>query len=470
MLKHIRTYICASLSLLFILVLAGCSADDANGDGATDGTVAFTLNATRANTGEYVSDVQDCELIKWYRIVITTTDNRNILVCIDKTLASAKELDPVDQIVLSEGNYNVYAFANIDLDYLTGIGIKEGGTVPQNLSDLRYSVPGYFNATADANGKLNGSLLRVADFAAAGHYIPMTSLSPQKIEVTSRINQTFNIEVRRLFAKLEFVFRNSTDKDLQVNAVSVGDLTTNGATGSILLMNYEENRNDINLPYTVSKATLTHGFATPSAVNSQTSGVSHSFYVLESSANTITRSFDLAFNVTRKGVAPTGAENDYMRYTLTDPSTITLIHRNDWIVIPVNFIDWQVRLEARSYPPIGGYAEAAVEEKSSDEFVVTFTSGGDFVIRPFIRKYGSEDGWFGIDEKTKVIGNPVVTVDDRDNLFLSKPELKSTGEIIGRMNIHSGINACVTVSVNVATSTSPLVTKTLTRKIYITQK
>lgn len=464
--------------LLYILIASICSVacteiDDTVTE-ATTATVSLSLKATRANTGAYTSDAEECELIKWYRVVITD-NNRKILVCIDKTLSSALEMDPMDEIILNPGSYNVYAFANIDYDYLNSIDIKENGIVPQNINIIKYAVPSHFNATPDVNDKLQGDLVSVTAFADAGEYVPMTSLAPQSIEVTSRVNQTFNIEVRRMFAKLEFVFSNNTDEVLQVNSISVSNMTVNKSSteGSILLRNYEEIRDHITIENNI--ATLTHTFGTPSIISTSGETVSHSFYVLESSANTVTKSFDLTFNVTREGQAATGALEDYMRYALTDPSTITLIHRNDWIVIPITFGEWQMRLEARSYPPIGGYPEAGVQETSDNNFIVTFQGGGDFSIRPFIRKYFDGSDWFGIDDNTKVEGAPIITVDDPTHLFTTTPNgspiLTTTGEIRGKMNSNvSGLSACITISVNVITKTSPKETKTLTRKIYVTQK
>lgn len=456
--------------LLFAaLTFVACISDTAEPEVVVErGNVSFSLNASRANTGEYISDASECELIKWYRVVITTTDSRKIVRVIDKTLGVAKELDPIEEIVLGEGTYNVYAFANISYDYLDDLGITTGGTVPNDLSTQRYFVPGYFNSTPDAEGKQQGALVSASEFAAAGQYIPMTSLSPQRIEVTSRINQTFNIEVRRLFAKLEFVFRNNTAHDLQVNGLSIGSMTTNTDGGSILLMNYEESRNDLMIPASV--ATLSYTFDSGWAINAGGSPVSHSFYVLESRANSVTNAFDLSFNITQKGQAATGDRADYMRYALTDQATMTLIHRNDWIVIPVTFADWQMHLEARNYPPIGGYPQAEINELEGQEFLVVFTGGGDFTIRPYLRKYYDGSDWFSIDDNTKVSGTPTITVEDAQGLFLKAPALTASGEINGRMKAAAGRKACVTISVDVIESTSPLLTKTLTRKIYVTQK
>lgn len=451
--------------MLSFLTLAACTAEDETMDDR--GTVRFSLGATRANTGSYVSEATDCELIKWYRVAMTQRGSREIVLCIDKDLTQARELDPLDEIQLNPGSYDVYAFANIDRAYLDGLGIRKGGAVPEDIGTLRYAVPGYFDATPDAEGRLQGTLLSTEAFAAAGGYIPMTSLAPQQVEVSARVSQTFNIEVRRLFAKLEFVFRNPTDEDLQVNSIAVGNMTPRGeAPGSILLMNYEESRDALSLPADLKQATFTHTFASPSQLAARTGTATHSFYVLESRANSITNSFSLDFNVTRKGEAPTGSKEDYMRWALTDPATITLLHRNDWLVLPITLGEWQLRLEARSYPPIGGYPEAEVTGES-DEFNVKFRYMGEFSIRPSLRKYGTTD-WIYLDD-TSVVESYDLTVDTTSDgltdIFKKKP-VKKGSEIIG--TIKSGVKGTALVTLTVHIDDGTGFKRTLTRKLYIT--
>lgn len=457
--------------IALIVAFVACS-DDVATEKENGGEVTFALRASRANTGAYVPDAASCELIKWYRVVITERNSRSIIRCIDKTLASSVEMDPMDEIKLSPGMYDVYAFANIDFDYLAGLGIKEGGSVPTDIQTKGYLVPDYFNATLNADNDYEGQLVNADAFAAAGHYIPMTGIAPQPIEVTDRVNQTFDIEVRRLFAKLEFVFSNNLAQNLQVNGLSVGEMTHNAAAGgSIRLMNYEESRDRLNLlEFTPDKAaTLSHTFAAPAVIPNDGTEVSRSFYVLESLGNSVTNSFPLSFSVTPEGQSA-GSVADDIRLALTDEKTITLIHRNDWIVIPVKLIDWQMRLEAVHYPPIGGYPEADIDMDNSVEFVVTFHGPGDFELRPFVRKYFGSAEWFGVNDPTKVVGAPVITFEDPDHLLAKVPVFSKSGEIICRMNLKPGKQAILTVALDVKQSEEPLVTRTIKRKIYITQK
>lgn len=461
----INTYTC--LLVLFTLAFMACTDTE---NEVEYGSVKFSLGATRANTGDYVAVADQSELIKWYRVVITQRGNRQIIKCIDKDLSSSKEKDPMDEIQLSPGNYDVYAFANIDRALLNELNIKLNGQIPTDINTLRYLVPNYFNPTTDSNGKEHYTLLSADDFAKAGHYIPMTSLAPQQVQVTSRVSQTFNIEVRRLFAKLEFVFQNIAEQDLQVNSLSVSNLTVNNGTeGSILLMNYEESRDALDLLEGTPTATMSYQLE-PCVVYKTGVKESRSFYVLESIAEKLTNSFELNFSVTRKDQAEGTEKNEYMRYALTDPNTLTLIHRNDWIVIPIKLGDYELRLKARSYPPIGGYPEAEIEESESNEFVVKFKYEGEFSIRPSVRKYGTTE-WIYLDDST-VIQDYTFTVDTTssgltDIFAEDKAPTKQGSEILGTIAPGAKGTALVTLTVNIKTD-DPGVTRTLTRKLYIT--
>lgn len=448
MMKTLRNYI---LTLLCMILASACSQEQPEPN-TTQGQKTARIRLSAPLGSRPKDAVSEYELIQYYRVVFATVDG-TIARCIDGECDPAVELDPIET-TLGLGTYHVYGFANIDRDYLDGLGLHEGGQVPGNISNIRYFMPEPFSST---------ELLPVESMTKP---IPMTS-ARQSITVTGR-NQTFGIEVRRLFAKLEFVFSNPTNKDMQLASQSISNLTINGASGngSILLMNYQEPVNSLNLPSPCPMASLTHTYATPLALSAGTTGVSQAFYVLESRSEEVSNSFFLDFDV-RTTENPT---EEGFRYALTDPNTFTLIHRNDWIRIPITLGEWQMRLEARSYPPIGGYAEADVEESESNEFVVSFKGGGEFVIRPFIRKYYDESDWFGIDNKAKVVGTPTITVDDSESLFLTSPSLSNSGEILGKMNIAQGKKACIEIAVDVATSTSPLITKTLKRKIFVTQK
>lgn len=457
--------------LLCLCLFTACASEE--GEHATEYgdavKVSFKLNATdpakqsRANTGQYVAAVEPWELIHSYRVVIT--DNAGKIVALtDKTLDGSTEYDPVD-IELRRGTYKAYGFANIDFTYLSDLGITMGATMP-NLDDIRYFVEGY--GAQYFNGE---TLLPMSVLQNSGKYIPMTSVNGQEVTVTDRVNQTFGIEVRRLFAKIEFAFTNSTTQDLQLNSLSVSNLTINkNNTPAIFLMNHEDQGTDLcYLPETFEQATQKHVFATPLALETgaDKAAKTECFYVLESKADANTNSFMLNFNITPKASTATYADSD--RYALTNPETLTLIHRNDWIKIPITIGDWLMDLDVYCYPPIGGYPEAEVEKTSETEFHTTFLSPGEIAIDANFHKFYDEATKFYLTDFDRIVGTPSIVIGGNTAIFDKQPTLRS-GEITARLN-----NTAGTAYVDLTTTFYPdaankSVTKTMTRRIYITRK
>lgn len=457
------------LFLTMLIILSACSSDSLTEGGnnetteSTDGNVTFSIRASRG-TLEQATD--NAELIQSYMIVVVK--DGNIVKVLKRASLAPTEMRSV-KASLSAGSYKVYAFANIpfttESDWLYNKFI-EGAPMP-DLSTWYYGDETFRNGMTGA--------------------IPMSnSVNGMDLNVLSeKGNNTYGIEVVRMMAKVEFVFMNSSADDITISKVAMGPLTTVGSTteGFIPLSWYDDS--DALKLYssddkTFGTETYTHTIPAPIALaaGNITGKPSTSFYIIESNPDPVTKAFYLTFTVKR------GSESEEMRYALLDKSLVAsgtnldgdddqspFIRRNDWIHIPIDLGDWQMRLEARSYPPIGGYPEADIDETSSNEFIVTFLGGGDFSIRPFIHKYSDGDNWFGIDNKEKVDGTPVIDIEDTDGLFSVSPVLTSTGEIKGRLNHDkAGKKACVTISLNVITNTSPVITKTLTRKIFITQK
>lgn len=442
-------------------IFSACSETDSDLQNTGDAVKVTMSLSTRAVVGEPKDPVAAKELINDYYILFVDR-NGKIIETFEKD-CSPTELDEFS-LELAPGTYSVYAFANIPASYVNGLGLIKGATV-KSLDKTYYAIPSAFNIN---------TLVPVESYAGN---IPMTSVEAAEITVSEKATQSFGIEVRRIFAKIQFDYTNTTDNDLTLRGQSISNLTLNvtESQGSVRLMNY--NDNSIILAPNSRSATLSHSFETPMQLAKKGGTGSQSFYVLESIADQVTNSFLLDFDVVRKGETPTDVL-DYMRYAMTDRTTLTVIRRNDWIHIPVVFSEWQMRLEAHNYPPIGGYPEAEIDEANGNEFVVTFQGGGEFSIRPYIRKYYDGSDWFGIDQSTKINGTPIITIEDASNLFATAPTITPSGEIIGKMRIFAGRKACITITINVienaaevlADPTKPLVTKPLTRKIYVVQK
>lgn len=458
---------------IFLLTIAtalfsACSNDIEKEDeqGGTPVEVHFSFG-TRATSGTGVAQDPDAQLEveRFNHYWVVFTDGSGKIVAIVKNDCQLTERDEFT-VLLSPGAYKAYGFANIADSFLEGVGIAEGNSMP-NLSGILFTPDNRFF------GNTVTTLLPVetfqADYKNGGNTgIPMTSKNGIDVNITNAITVDKSIEVVRMFAKLEFVFSNETPNQITLLSQSVSNLSVNksDSKGYLPLMNDDERTFDF-LDQKPCK-TLSHSYGTGLSLTSGQSGVSRAFYVLESKADEITNSFLLEFDIESESTDA----NDYKRFGLTDPNTLTAIRRNDWIRIPIVFADWQLRLEAFCYAPIGGYPETKIEELESNEFTVTFLGGGDFTIRPFIRKYSEQNGWFGIDNKTMIQGTPQITVEDPQGLFAQQPTLTSTGEIIGKMNPDaSGKTATVTIKVTVKLATTPqLLTKVLTRKIFVVQK
>lgn len=456
----------------FFTLFVSCAGDDAGQTAKEPVTVTFAMTSAPASGSGVPQDPVaelEVERFNYYWVVFTDGSAANNIVAIVKKECELTERDEFS-VTLSPGRYKVYGFANISGTFLEGLGIRMGESMP-DLSNVLFTPDNRFFG----NGVT--TLLPVetlqADYAAKGNMgIPMTSVNGRVVNITNAVTVDQSVEVVRMFAKLEFVFSNQTGKNMTLRSQSVSNLSVNEASGKgfVPLMNDDE-RSFSFLDKKPFK-TLTHSYGAGLNLPQGISGVSRAFYVLESKADDITNSFMLDFDLVETGATTDAATplEDYMRYGLTDPNTLTAIRRNDWIRIPVTFADWQMRVEGHSYAPIGGYPEAEVEENESNEFVATFLSGGDFLLRVFIRKYSDGESWFGIDNKSKVEGLPVITVSDPEGLFETAPSLQTTGEIRGKMKPASGKTAMITISVNAITNASPKVIKNLTRKIFITQK
>lgn len=443
---------------LFSCTKADSDQDITNETYGDEVTVRVNL-ATRANTGNFVAPVETDEMIASYRIAFVTPTSRQIVALVDNT-CEPTEKDGFD-VQLSAGTYHLYAFANMDPAYLDNLGIVLGGIVPVDINTRRYHVPGHFS---------DSRLLAKEDL---GGYIPMTGLCPQRVQVTERVNQTFNVEVRRMFAKIQFDFTNATSKNREIRSQSISDLTVNASsgTGSILLMNHEEGRDELSLLSPAPKATLQHQYATPLSLTANGGKASQTFYVLESRANDITNSFMMDFDVVQSGAAESESA---LRYALTDPSVLTLIHRNDWIRIPVTIADWLLHIDVLFYPPIGGYPEADIDEDNSNEFTVTVKSGGDIVINPTVYRYDIPDDKFTFTDTRRVLGSPTISVTGKTDIFVAgkAPRLTPSGEILATLSHSRTGTACITVQMEIITNpgVTPSVTKILTRKIYIVRK
>lgn len=451
------------LPLLVLMLFAACSQDgitdpnDITGSGTAD--VTFSISHTR---GILQPTENDNELITSYLIVVTQSGK--VVKVLKATSLEAAEMHSV-KASLTSGTYKVYAFANIPFsaagDWLYGKFV-EGQPMP-DMATMYYGNASYVNG-------YNGP-------------IPMSN-SRDGLTLTVLPNkgtQTYGIEVVRMIAKLEFVFMNSSTEPVKVSQITMGPLTAPapGMTQGYIPLSWYDDSEALSFFQTSTLKCLqqdyVHTLATPVSLAAGNMGDGKTnvvrFNVIESNPDPITKQFHMSFKVQY------GASVEE-RFALLDKSLVAVgtnldgdddqspfIRRNDWIRIPIDLGDYELRIEARSYPPIGGYPEAETEDQN-DEFKVKFKYQGEFSIRPSVRKFGTND-WIYLDDSS-VIQDYTLTVDTTSdgltNIF-SKPPTKQGSEILGVIASGAEGTALVTLTINI--KVAPGVIRTMSRKLYI---
>lgn len=434
------------LSILVMTLLAACSTDDADRNGnndaaGTETSVTFDIKTTR---GVLTPAVNDNELISSYTIVVV--QNGNIVKVINGTALKAAEMHSV-KASLRTGSYKVYAFANINFDGSEFV-------VGQEMPDLSAK---YYVNDAFKNG-----------FTGP---IPMSN-SENGLDINilpSKGTNTYGIEVVRMVAKLEFVFMNSSEKNIEVSEICVGPLTDS----SIRLSMYDD-LSSLSFSGTSTTA-FTHTIASPITLNAGSTGNGISnvvcFNVLESNPDPVTKQFNLRFKVKYNGV-------EEYRYALLDKSLVAeannldgdpdkspFIRRNDWIRIPIDLGDYKFHLEALWYPPIGGYPSLEIDDKSEGEYVVNLLTPGEMVLFPSINRYDTPlDKIYLTDLRIKNVDISI----SGDNIWETDkaPQLNAAKELTA--TVKSNGTSCITLTITFTPDPEvPSVTKSITRKIYI---
>lgn len=524
-------YFTTLVTLALALSFAACS-QDAVEEAVPEapGNVHITLSApfnapeSRApQSAGYTAEVDKTrELIESYYVVFTQTvsGTEKIVKVIEKADAKVGdngiESERLD-LELRTGTYKVYAFANIPFSYLNGTdkaaskpgyNLTEGQLMP-DLSNVTYLLTDdILTEDAKTAGKhaAGRSYFPVNDIAR----IPMTSINGQEIHVTERTSQKFGIEVVRMLGKVEFQFRNTSPNDLVIKGIKMSDLTINNNSttpgkerdGAEYLMNrvglYDDHDDflgtTLELPLYTKTAPLDVNYTvsplSPIPLAATSGTATASFYVLESQARAaLDDSFELDFTIDKAAASGT---DDLVRFAITKPDNFTTIHRNDWIVIPISVGEWVMRLEAFSYPPIGGYPEAKVDADNSGNFHVTFSSPGDISFYPVIHKYYSTTDYFYLNDPVRIMkrgsesldssveptdayftsldpGEPyvVLQVDDPSGIFTTAPSYDpASGEILAVLN-DTKAKATITLAVRFYKDAPPTNVGTIVSKIVV---
>lgn len=305
--------------------------------------------------------------------------------------------------------------------------------------------------------------------------IPMSSnIDGQAIAVVEAENQSFEIELIRTMAKMEFSFFNSTQQDLYIDGFEISPLAKENYVSLLepdvptSLAANETESYAINLtmaPLTplylpgMSPEEGTQPFQEPAPI----------FYVNETNASVISteepnkNQYSIRIKV-RRGTS----DVEEFRYGLTlfhDDGGFDYIRRNDWIKIPIDFNDWTFRVETLPFPPIAGFQARVL---SADALSITFNSGGYIFLRPMFRKNDDPEGfWRGFDdsdvtfkltgEYTEKASNVVESIDTETgtgivltgdlNIFEQRFVQLDSGDIVGKLTNDDDKNGQVTLTI-----------------------
>jgi hypothetical protein len=406
------------LALAIALGLGACS-EPTDSIPAGMGQVEIYLTApyhkaTRAS-GEWLDPDPERpeELIYDYWVVFvndnSNSDNYKKVEEIARGTAGGAE-EHSFRFFLPPGNYRAYAFANLQGTIYTST------TASLQLSTSLVKVYTPKEATEDdpstfvitplaaiTKGETMPDLTnaRLATTNGWTEDIPMSSnINGQTITVVEAENQSFEIELIRAMAKMEFTFFNNTQQDMDIVGFEISPLAKDYWVSLLepetptILTAYETTAYSVDVPLSTSSPNLPTDSELAAPI----------FYVNETNASAISteepnkNQYSIRIKAKRYLASGTTGEVEY-RYGITvnsEDGGFDYIRRNDWIKIPIRFNDWTFRVEALPFPPIAGFQARVL---SADALSITFNSGGYIFLRPMFRKNDDPVGvWRGFDD------------------------------------------------------------------------
>lgn len=447
---RISQYLTSLLAAALCTALWSCSGDEPDGGGdngyGEEVSVSFTIQAPAAAPGDdkYRDPMPElpAEMMhSWQIIFVDNSDN------VVRTLSGSTDIaDGVREATVTgtvpKGQYTVYAFANMseaDIALYGGVSGTPTGTALKNLK-FTGLVP-YYGSVQDKPAVANA-------WEVGARNVPMTG--KRRVTVTGRTDETFQIEVIRLFGKVEFAFRNTSEHQTTVNRVQFGPLVH----GTIDAFRDPADGKPVPGSPVITQATwlgqINDAVMAPGTGYKQGA---HAFtYVPESNPDSYdAKRYYILVDATRNG------ERLTLPY-LTDLSEMSYINRNDYWQIPVTLSDWIVDFDVIFYPPIGGYP-AVQKFLEGEQIYFTFASQGAFAITPRIKEAGDGKPYLQPGQYTITVTPGNYTA----GMFTKVPALDNgTNEILGELSETPGgaeINVIVTINTNAGAR--PVYTRTL---------
>ena len=384
--------ICCLLALATVLGLGACSSDDVDQIPEGMGQVQVRLSAryhgvTRA-TGDWLDPTDPKELIHDYWVAFVNTSNI-VEELVSGNCGTAGKEEDTFRFLLPPGNYKVFAFANLPTNAnFASLGIKKGSAMPDLSTKTLPTTNGWTNN------------------------IPMSShIGGQNITVREAENQSFEVELVRTMAKLEFTFINDSQQQMDLLGYEIHPLKRT----NVSLLEPDDPRDFLTAEEDTASYYVDLSTAPlvlyPKGSTGDDKPTSHTVYsyVNETNASATATLNQYSLRMKMRRHRDVGEEVIDYRYGFTlnsdgigkdlsgtDINGFDYIHRNDWIKLPVMFTDWTFRIEALPFPPIAGFQARVL---SADALSITFNSGGYIFLRPMFRNNHDAEGvWRGFDD------------------------------------------------------------------------
>ena len=427
--------ICCLLALATVLGLGACSSDDV----------------------DQIPDPTDPkELIHDYWVAFVNTSNI-VEELVSGNCGTAGKEEDTFRFLLPPGNYKVFAFANLPTNAnFASLGIKKGSAMPDLSTKTLPTTNGWTNN------------------------IPMSShIGGQNITVREAENQSFEVELVRTMAKLEFTFINDSQQQMDLLGYEIHPLKRTNV--SLLepddpddFLTAEEDTASYYVDLSTAPLVLY-----PKGSTGDDKPTRHTVYSYvnetNASATATLNQYSLRMKMRRHRDVDTEVIDYRYGFTLNsdgigkdlsgkDINGFDFIHRNDWIKLPVMFTDWTFRIEALPFPPIAGFQARVL---SADALSITFNSGGYIFLRPMFRNNHDAEGvWRGFDdgavtfklpgEPYTVNGNVAESIDSDTgtgiiltgdlDIFEQRFVKLASGDIVGKLTNESPKVGMVTVT------------------------
>lgn len=409
-------------------------------------------------------EMHDNELINNWTVVFIKKDNAGDEI--EQVISNPEDLKPGDTYgftpTVSDGYYDIVAFANMTDAQVSEMVLGEASSATSlsksqstSLDEIKNRT---FNFEFKSDGTVDINLIPMSGYRQNVHIVKNSEVSSDD---SGNNNKPNTIEVIRMLAKVEIIFYNPTENQINVSSLKFGNVQTNAES----LMPDYKNLNDeacaVPSEENVTAEDIATVEITPTEQYVEPKGGIHKeiFYVRESDAsktnpdggNFFMLTLNLILNETNTPVSEHYAATDQLLW----------INRNDHIVIPVTIQDYYVNWKVCYYPPIAGYP-AVIEDSRPSEFYYfcDFKTPGEFEIKPEI-----------VDPK----GNPIVTgftlkvdtekISDEYSIFEVAPYVSFNGdEILGMVGGQNG-DAVVPVTIEIASEGKSPISRT--RNVYI---